>query len=79
MKSLRWVPILSVLIIALVMAGCAETMQTAAPGGGKTVLRIASPFKAGHILVDAAQKFKDLVGQRSGGRLDVQIDAGNKS
>ncbi len=79
MKSLRWVPVLTVLFTALVLFGCAETMQTAAPGGGKTVLRIASPFKAGHILVDAAQKFKELVGQRSGGRLDVQIDAGTKS
>ncbi len=79
MKSLRWVPVLSVLITALVLVGCAETMQTAAPAGSKTVLRIASPFKAGHILVDAAQKFKELVGQHSGGRLDVQIDAGTKS
>ena len=79
MKSLRWAPILSSLVLALALAGCAETMQTAAPGGGKTVIRIASPFKAGHILVDAAQKFKELVGQRSGGRLDVQIDAGTKS
>ena len=79
MKSLRWVPILSILGLAFALAGCAETMQTAAPGAGKTVLRIASPFKAGHILVDAAQKFKELVGQGSGGRLDVQIDAGTKS
>jgi TRAP-type C4-dicarboxylate transport system substrate-binding protein len=79
MKSLRWAPILSILVLALVLSGCAETMQTAAPGAGKTVLRIASPFKPGHILVDAAQKFKELVGQGSGGRLDVQIDAGTKS
>jgi TRAP-type C4-dicarboxylate transport system substrate-binding protein len=54
-------------------------MQTAAPGGGKTVIRIASPFQPGTILVDAAQKFKELVAQGSGGRIDVQIDAGTKS
>lgn len=79
MKSLRWGPILSLLVMMLILGGCAEKTQTAAPGAGKTVIRIASPFKAGHILVDAAQKCKELVGQRSGGRLDVQIDAGTKS
>ncbi len=79
MKSPRWLPILSMLVVAVALAGCAETMQTAAPGGGKTVIRIGSPFKPGHILVDAAQKFKELVAQGSGGRIDVQIDAGTKS
>jgi TRAP-type C4-dicarboxylate transport system substrate-binding protein len=79
MKTDRWVAILLILTLVFVVAGCAETMQTAAPGGGKKVLRIASPFKPGHILVDAAQKFKELVAQGSGGRLDVQIDAGAKS
>jgi TRAP-type transport system periplasmic protein len=79
MRSLRWVPILSMLVLALALAGCAETMQTAAPGGGKTVIRIGSPFKPGHILVDAAAKFKELAEQRSGGRFAVQIDAGTKS
>jgi hypothetical protein len=47
--------------MALVLAGCAETMQTAAPGGGKTVLRIASPFKAGHILVDLQRKGMQVI------------------
>lgn len=46
---------------------------------GKTVIRVGSPFKAGHILVDAAEKFKELVTQGSGGRIEVQIDAGTKS
>jgi len=45
----------------------------------KTVIRVGSPFKAGHILVDAAEKFKELVAQGSGGRIEVQIDAGTKS
>jgi len=79
MKTARWALILPFLALALVLAGCAETMQTAAPGGGKTVIRIASPFKPGTILVDAAQKFKELVAQGSSGRIDVQIDAGTKS
>jgi tripartite ATP-independent transporter DctP family solute receptor len=79
MRTVRWAPILVALVLAFVLAGCAETMQTAAPGGGKTVIRIASPFKPGTILVDAAQKFKELVAQGSNGRIDVQIDAGTKS
>jgi tripartite ATP-independent transporter DctP family solute receptor len=45
----------------------------------KKMIRIGSPFKAGHILVDAAEKFKELVAQGSGGRIEVQIDAGTKS
>ncbi len=79
MKTVRWAPILLILTLAFVLAGCAETMQAAAPGGGKTVIRIASPFKPGTILVDAAEKFKELVAQGSSGRIDVQIDAGAKS
>jgi TRAP-type C4-dicarboxylate transport system substrate-binding protein len=79
MRTVRWAPVLVALVLAFVLAGCAETMQTAAPGGGKTVIRIASPFKPGTILVDAAQKFKELVAQGSNGRIDVQIDAGTKS
>jgi TRAP-type transport system periplasmic protein len=48
-------------------------------GQEKKTIRIGSPFKAGHILVDAAEKFKELVAQGSGGRIEVQIDAGTKS
>lgn len=79
MKSLRWVPILSLLITILVLGGCAGTPQTATPGADKTVIRIASSFKLGHIEVDAAAKFKELVAQGSGGRIDVQIEAGTRS
>jgi TRAP-type C4-dicarboxylate transport system substrate-binding protein len=79
MKTDRWAPILLIVTLAVVLAGCAEMTQTAAPGAGKTVIRVGSPFKPGHILVDAAVKFKELAEQRSGGRFDVQIDAGTKS
>ncbi len=53
-------------------------------GAGKAVsaektIRIGSPFKPGSILVDAAEKFKELVEKGSGGRIEVQIDAGTKS
>jgi len=69
--------------LAFALAGCAgtTTQQSAAPasGGDKITIRIGSPFKAGHILVDAADKFKELVESRSGGRIAVAVDAGVKS
>jgi tripartite ATP-independent transporter DctP family solute receptor len=37
---------------------------------------IGSPFKPGHILVDAAEKFKELVEKESGGRIAVEVQAG---
>jgi TRAP-type C4-dicarboxylate transport system substrate-binding protein len=48
-------------------------------GQEKKTIRIGSPFKPGSILVDAAEKFKELVARGSGGRIEVQIDAGTKS
>ena len=51
----------------------------AAAATGKTTIRIGSPFKPGHILVDTSEKFKELVETRSGGRIAVSIDAGTKS
>ena len=72
-----------VIALALAVAGCATTttQEPAAPAaaGDKIMIRIGSPFKPGHILVDAAQKFKELAEQRGGGRVSVQIDAGTKS
>ena len=72
-----------IVALAFALAGCAgtTTQQSAAPaaGGDKVTIRIGSPFKTGHILVDAADKFKELVESRSGGRLAVQIDAGTKA
>jgi len=44
----------------------------------KTTIRIASPFKGG-IVVEAAEKFKEIVEKESGGRIEVKIDAGTKS
>jgi len=76
MKTARWVPMLFILGLALAFVGLTNTPSSAAD---KITIRIGSPFKAGHILVDAAEKFKELVTQGSGGRIEVQIDAGTKS
>jgi TRAP-type C4-dicarboxylate transport system substrate-binding protein len=76
MKTMRWVPMLFILGFALAFVGLTDTSSSAAD---KISIRVGSPFKAGHILVDAAEKFKELVTQGSGGRIEVQIDAGTKS
>ena len=42
-------------------------------------IRIGSPFKTGHILVDAAESSRSWSRSGSGGRIEVKIDAGTKS
>src|SRR5512134_927360 len=82
MTTIRWTFTVSAVAFALALAGCATTPGTTAPaaaGAEKTTIRIGSPFKPGHILVDTAQKFKELVETRSGGRIAVAIDAGTKA
>jgi TRAP-type C4-dicarboxylate transport system substrate-binding protein len=59
------------------LAAIAAPRWTAAQG--PVTIRVGSPFKPGHILVDAAEKFKTLVEQRSSGRITVAIDAGTKT
>jgi TRAP-type transport system periplasmic protein len=44
--------------------------------GQEKVIRVGSPFKAGHILVDAAEKFKELIEKESGGKFKVEVQAG---
>ena len=73
MKTARWIPLFSILALGALLAAFPAGAQD------KTVIRVGSPFKTGHILVDAAEKFKDLVAQGSGGRIEVQVDAGTKS
>lgn len=81
----QWKSTIPVFALALALAGCAGApAQSGAPtqpaaGTGKTTIRIGSPFKPGHILVDAADKFKELVESGSRGRIAVAIDAGTKA
>jgi TRAP-type C4-dicarboxylate transport system substrate-binding protein len=79
MTTLRWKLAVPVLAAAFVLAGCETTPEQAAAPAEKTTIRIGSPFKPGHILVDTAEKFKEIVETRSGGRIVVQIDAGTKT
>lgn len=72
-------PLIPVLA-ALALAGCAA-QQAGAPaaGGDKVTISIGSPFKPGHILVDTADRFRQIVEQGSNGRIAVTIDAGTKT
>ena len=72
MKSARVVAssfTLVFLLVVLAGAGAADAAQ-------KTVIRFASPFKTGHILCDAGEKFKQIVEKESAGRIEVQVQPG---
>lgn len=62
-------------LIVVALLGC-----TTSPKSGEPVtIRIGSPFKEGHILVDAAAKFKEIVEQETGGRIKVVLQVGTES
>ena len=74
--------VLSMIALSCFLFACAETAPTVKPTtqeGKKTTIRIGSPFKTGHILVDTAEKFKELVEKGSGGRIAVEMQIGMKS
>ncbi len=45
----------------------------------KKIIRIGSPFRTGHILVEAAEKFKTALERDSGGRFLVELQVGTVS
>jgi tripartite ATP-independent transporter DctP family solute receptor len=69
MKNLR----MSLWVVPLVLAFALSPGRAMA--ADKTV-RLASPFKSGHILVEASEKFKELVEKGSAGQIAVQVQAG---
>jgi tripartite ATP-independent transporter DctP family solute receptor len=74
--------ILSIFALSCFLFACAETTPTIKPtavAGNKTTIRLGSPFKTGHILVDTAEKFKELVEKGSVGRIAVEMQIGVKS
>lgn len=66
-----------VLLVGLLW-GCAEvttSVEPPQPSKGATI-RVASPFKTGHILCDASEIFKSIVEKESAGRLKVEVQPG---
>jgi TRAP-type C4-dicarboxylate transport system substrate-binding protein len=78
MRGIRIGLALSTIAVFCFLLGCAGTAPSV-QSEKKTVIRVGVAFKPGHILVDAAEKFKELVETRSAGRIAVRIDAGMKS
>lgn len=65
--------------ICLVAAGIAMMCLILGSGfasAADKTIKLASPFKSGHILVDASEKFKELVEKGSGGKIAVEVQAG---
>ncbi len=73
MKLLKCASIFFIVVLFTFFITCGGSAQE------KRVIRIGSPFKPGHIMVDAAEKFKELIEKESGGRMSVEIQAGVKS
>ena len=78
MRGIRIGLVLSTVAVFCFLLGCAA-MAPSVKSEKKTVVRIGVAHKPGHILVDAAEKFKELVETRSAGRIAVTIEAGMKS
>jgi TRAP-type C4-dicarboxylate transport system substrate-binding protein len=78
MRTSRVCLIVSIAVLGCFLYGCAQTGPVT-PSDKKTTIRLASPFKSGTIVVDAADKFKEIVEKGSGGRMEVKIDAGTKA
>ena len=66
-------------MLSAVTVLCFLWVAAATATAAEKTIRIGSPFKAGTIVVDAAEKFKDIVEAGSGGRIEVKIDAGTKA
>jgi TRAP-type transport system periplasmic protein len=82
MRTARLGFILSMIALSCFLFACAETAPTVkptAPEGKKTTIRVGSPFKTGHILVEASEKFKELVEKGSLGKIEVQVQPGVSS
>jgi TRAP-type C4-dicarboxylate transport system substrate-binding protein len=66
-------------ILSMIAFLCFLSVGVAKAISAEITIRIGSPFKPGHILVDAAEKFKELLEKGSDGRIAVEMQIGVKS
>ncbi len=67
----------SIFFLSLMVFMCILLMRMGeAVAAEKTTIRLASPFKTGHILCDAGEKFKAIVEKESSGSIEVQVQPG---
>lgn len=76
MKAMKYSPIPPIIVLLVFLIVLITTPLATAQE--KTAIRLSSPFKGG-IVVEAAEKFKEIVEKGSGGRIEVKIDAGTKA
>ena len=67
------------LIFSMIALACFLFMGAGKAISAEKTIRIGNPFKPGHILVDTAEKFKELIEKESGGRIAVELQTGVKS
>ena len=60
-----------VFLVLLVL--CLVFVMTTQAADKKVTIRLASPFAVGHILVEASEKFKELIEKETGGEIEVQV------
>jgi TRAP-type C4-dicarboxylate transport system substrate-binding protein len=75
MKNSRLIVLLILTAVCTLICSCAG-INSAATSEKKTTIRWASPFKPGHTLVETGNTFKEIVAKESGGRLQVEVQAG---
>lgn len=75
MKGIKTVAVLLVIALGFFLCCCPQATSAEKPDK-KVTIHVASPFKAGHTLVEASEKFKELVEKGSNGRIEVQVQAG---
>jgi TRAP-type C4-dicarboxylate transport system substrate-binding protein len=75
MKTRTIILLLTLAAFTASLEGCATT-DPSSSSGDKTTIRLASPFKPGHTLVETGNTFKQILEKESGGRLTVDVQAG---
>jgi TRAP-type transport system periplasmic protein len=75
MKAAKIMAVLLAVALCIFLTGCAGGPPTG-KSENKVTIRLASPFKPGHTLVEASEKFKELVAKESNGKIDVQVQPG---
>jgi len=66
-------------ILSIIAFFCFLSVGVTKAISAEKTIRIGSAFLKGHILVDAAEKFKELIEGASGGRIAVELQLGGKS
>lgn len=78
MKAVSRLWLLAAVSLPVIFWGCAEVTSTVEPSQAfkGAAIKLASPFKTGHILCDASEMFKTILEKESGGKIKVEVQPG---